>query len=117
MNQCSKPRLAYDLPSSAPRIWFASGQVHLELPSTLASGQAHTVSFDDDLPGWARLKAILREREHSTDLRLALRGAPTQAQLPEYDPKKVRRVGKPKFAVAPGVAQAAREVMRRMGMI
>lgn len=104
-------------PSHAAKIWFASDQVHLELPSTLPAGKPHTISFDDDLPGWGRLKAILREREHHTDLRLALRGTPTQAQLPEYDPKKVRRVGKSKFAVAPGVAQAAREVMRRMGMI
>jgi hypothetical protein len=103
-------------PSSAPRIWFASGRVHLELPSTLPSGSPHTLSFDDDLPGWGRLKAILREREHSPDLRLALRGTPTQAQLAEYDPKKVRRVRhRPK--VAPGVAQAAREVMRRMGLL
>lgn len=103
-------------PPSAARIWFSFGKVHLELPSTLPSGHSHSLSFDDDPPGWGRIKSILREREHSSDLRLALRGTPTQSQLPDYDPKKVRRP-KPTFHVAPGIAQAAREVMRRMGMI
>jgi hypothetical protein len=104
-------------PSHAARIWFSSGRVHLELPSTLAEGHAHSLSFDDDLPGWGRIKSILREREHQFDLRLAKRGTPTQAQLKDYDPTKVRKVGKPRFIVAPGVAQAAREVMRKMGLI
>lgn len=104
-------------PSSAARIWFSQSRVFLELPSTLPEGKPHSVSFDDDLPSWARIKTILREREHRADLRLSLRGTPTQAQLAEYDPKKIRRVGKPKFSVAPGVAMAAKEVMRKLGMI
>lgn len=104
-------------PSNAARIWFSSGQVRLELPSTLPAGKSHSLTFSDDLPGWARIKSILREREHSSDLRLALRGTPTQSQIADYDEAKVRRVAKPKFHVAPGVAQGAREIMRKLGML
>lgn len=104
------------IPSSAILLWQSSSQIYMLVPSTREGGRAHTLTFDNDLQGWARIKSILRERERQSDLRLALRGAPTQAQLPEYDESKVRKV-KPKFVVAPGVAQAAKEVMRRMGMI
>lgn len=104
-------------PSHAARIWYSQGKVLLELPSTLEGGHPHSLTFEDDLPSWARIKSILRERERSADLRLSLRGTPTQRQLPEYDPKKIKRVGKPKFSVAPGVAMAAKEVMRKLGML
>lgn len=104
-------------PTTAAHIWFSQGRVHLELPSTLPSGKPHTLSLDDDLAGWARIKTILREREHATDLRLSLRGTPTQGQLPEYDLKKVRKVGKRPMKVSAEIREGAKEVMRRLGMI
>lgn len=106
------------IPPSSVTLWLSAGRLHMHVPSTVDGGKAHILTFDDDLPGRARVFAILRERERSADLRLATRGSPTQAQLPTFDAKKVTvRRAKPKFKVAPGVAQAAKEVMRRMGMI
>jgi hypothetical protein len=103
-------------PATAARIWFSQGKVRLELPSTIEDGKAHSLSFDDDLAGRARIFAILREREKAHDLRLSLRGTPTQSQLPEYDPKRVRRARQP-MKVPGHIRDTAREVMRKLGMI
>lgn len=105
------------IPSTAAYIWLRDGVLHLGLPSTLPDGHPHSLTFPNDPTGRARIFAILAEREHSPDLRLALRGSPTQAQLAQYDEAKIKRPGRPKAKLAPGVAEAAKEVMRKLGML
>ena len=103
-------------PASAVTLWLRDNQIHMAVPSTIEGGLSHTLVFDDDLPGRARVFAILRERANAVG-KISTRSAPTQRQLTSYDKAAARRATKPKFAVAPGVAQAAKEVMRRLGMI
>jgi hypothetical protein len=103
------------IPPHSITLWYSDNQIRMHVPPSQGT-LGHSLTFTDDLVGWARIKTILRERAKANDLRLAVRGTPTQSQLAEYDEKAVKRP-KPKFKVAPGVAQAAKEVMRRMGMI
>jgi hypothetical protein len=103
-------------PASAVSLWLHNNQIHMAIPSTLPDGQGHTLVFDDDLAGRARIFAILRERANTVG-KISTRSAPTQRQLASYDKVQVRRVTKPKPSIAPSVAQAAKEVMRALGMI
>jgi hypothetical protein len=103
------------IPPHSITIWYSDNCIRMHVPPSSGT-LGHSLTFTDDSIGWARIKAILRERAKANDLRLAVRGTPTQSQLPEYDERKVKQV-KPKFKVAPGVAQAAKDVMRKLGMI
>lgn len=105
------------VPASAVTIWLRDQQILMQIPSTVIGGQSHTLAFDNNLIGRARVFTILHERANEVG-KLSTRSAPTQAQLRAFDKKPVtRRAVKPSFHVAPTVTATAKEVLRKLGVL
>lgn len=105
-------------PPWAASTWIIDETLYFDLPGP---GHSHQVRFPATPEGFTAALKMLQERgEIST---IGTKGDPTQwkldrkAKVPEYDESKVRRVGRPRLKIAPELATAARDVLRRLGMI
>ena len=102
------------IPDNAARIWYASGKFYLELPT--AKGTSHTLTLNE-----AEVLSIVKAR--TAESRLGEAGDPTFYQLeksrkavPQYEPAKVRRVGKNKVSYTEEVAASIRDTIRKLGL-
>jgi|SRR5215471_19176821 len=107
-------------PDHAASIWVDADLLHLELPSTIPKGQAHTISLPNTSAGLRRALAILAERGPSSTL--STKGAPTQIQATTrladaWLRKNKIKKAKPPPQTNPELRATVRDILRKHGII
>lgn len=105
-------------PPNAASVWIINDHLYIDLPAS-NSHLSHSLCVKADAQGFLKLASLLRNRTERS--RIGEAGDPTQHHLnkpqpAKYDEALVRRP-KAKDTFAPALQSAARDVMRRMGLI
>ena len=96
-------------PSWAISVWHNHNSIYLDLGG-------HVLKLPNNAVSLCKMLILLENR--SAESKIGSKGWPTQQQIerPQYDERMVRRP-RAKVKATPEQAAAAREILRRMGLI